>query len=289
MWLLAACNSPKNRDETAGHDTLEGTDIPQPKISDEQISGIINQIPAPIELSAMLKRSGASFDRDYLNDPENYSYYNTSFEQALNLGTYGADLGYSNLYEENQQSILYVGAIKELVDELRIGQFFNFNTIERLAEHRDLDSLILITTQDFNEVNEYFQEQQRSGLSVLMIAGGWIEALYIANQVYNNNPENTALRETIAEQKIVLERIIELLEQFQGSSDDFDDLYRDMASLMKVYQDVNIETAAGEPSSEEKDGVLVTRDNSSTTVNISEETLRQIQAISAKIRNGFIS
>ncbi|MBR9999330.1 MAG: hypothetical protein KFF73_10180, partial [Cyclobacteriaceae bacterium] len=221
LLVLAACQSPRKDSETALLDSLGNLEIPQPKISGEQIHEIINQIPAPIELSAMMKKSGAGYHKNYLNDPEKYSYYNTSFDQALNLGIYGADLGYSNLYEENQQSILYVGAIKELVDELRISQFFNFDTIERLAENRDLDSLILMTTQDFNEVNEYFQEQQRSGLSVLMIAGGWIESLFIANQVYENNRENSDLKETIAEQKIVLEKILELLEHYRGSSEDF--------------------------------------------------------------------
>jgi hypothetical protein len=289
LLLLAACQASDKRGDTTNLDSLGNLDIPQPKISEEQISEIINQIPAPIELSAMIKKSGETYNKNYLNDPESYAYYNTSFEQALNLGIYGADLGYSNLYEENQQSILYVGAIKELVDELRISQFFNFETIERLAENRDLDSLILMTTQDFNEVNAYFQEQQRSGLSVLMIAGGWIESLFIANRLYENNLENTDLRKTIGEQKIVLEKILELLEQYRESSEDFNNLHADMASLMEVYQNVEIETSYGKPSSEDEDGVLVTRDNTRATVKISDETINQIKLICTRIRNGFIS
>lgn len=289
LIVVASCRQGEKNRETTLLDSLENLEIPMPKISDEQINDIINQIPAPIELSAMMKKSGAGYNKNYLNDPEKYSYYNTSFEQALNLGIYGADLGYSNLYEENQQSILYVGAIKELVDELRIGQFFNFETIERLAEKRDLDSLILLTTQNFNEVNEYFQEQQRSGLSVLMITGGWIESLYIANEVYQNNPDNKELKETIGEQKIVLEKILELLAHFQGSSEDFEQLYQDMGSLMQVFNEVKIETIRGEPTYEEEEGVLVAKDQSSTNVTIQDETLQKIQSVCSRIRNGFIS
>ncbi len=289
LIILASCQSRKKNSETTLLDSLEKLEIPVPEISDKQISEIINQIPAPIELSAMMKKSGAGYNKKFLNEPEKYSYYNTSFEQALNLGIYGADLGYSNLYEENQESILYVGAIKELVDELRIGQFFNFETIERLAEKRDLDSLILLTTQNFNEVNEYFQEQQRSGLSVLMITGGWIESLFIANQVYENNLENIPLKETIGEQKIVLEKIMELLGYFQGSSEDFDQLLTDMGSLMQVFNEVEIETIPGEPTYEEKEGILVATDHSSTNVMITDETIKKIQSVCAKIRNGFVS
>jgi len=289
LIVVASCRQGEKNRETTLLDSLENLEIPMPQISDEQINDIINQIPAPIELSAMMKKSGAGYNKNYLNDPEKYSYYNTSFEQALNLGIYGADLGYSNLYEENQQSILYVGAIKELVDELRIGQFFNFETIERLAEKRDLDSLILLTTQNFNEVNEYFQEQQRSGLSVLMITGGWIESLYIANEVYQNNPDNKELKETIGEQKIVLEKIIELLAHFQGSSEDFDQLYQDMGSLMQVFNEVKIETIRGEPAYEEEEGVLIAKDQSTMHVTIQDETIHKIQSVCARIRNGFIS
>jgi len=289
MILLASCQSGKKNSETTLLDSLENLEIPIPEISDKQIHEIINQIPAPIELSAMMKKSGAGYNKNYLNDPDKYSYYNTSFEQALNLGIYGADLGYSNLYEENQQSILYVGAIKELVDELRISQFFNFETIERLAEKRDLDSLILLTTQNFNEVNEYFQEQQRSGLSVLMITGGWIESLFIANQVYENNLENIELKETIGEQKIVLEKIIELLGHYQGSSEDFNQLFSDMGSLLQVFKEVEIKTVYGEPTYEEEGGVLVAKDHSSTSVNITDEIIKKIQSECARIRNGFIS
>lgn len=289
LIVLASCQSRKKSRETTLLDSLENLEIPLPEISDEKIHEIINQIPAPIELSAMMKKSGAGYNKNYLNDPEKYSYYNTSFEQALNLGIYGADLGYSNLYEENQQSILYVGAIKELVDELRIGQFFNFETIERLAEKRDLDSLILLSTQNFNDVNEYFQEQQRSGLSVLMITGGWIESLFIANEVYENNLENIELKETIGEQKIVLEKIIELLSHYEGSSEDFDQLFTDMGSLMQAFNDVEIETVHGDPTYEEEDGVLVARDQSSTSILITDETIKKIQSVCARIRNGFIS
>ncbi len=289
LSFAVACSSPKKNKDIALLDSLERLEIPQPKIEDEQLNEIINQIPAPIELSSILKQSGARYNKNFLNEPENYSKYNSSFDRALNLGTYGADLGYSNIYEENQQSILYVGAIKELVDELRIDQFFNFQTIERLAEKRDLDSLLLLTTQNFNEVNNYFQEQQRSGLSVLMITGGWIEALYIANQVFLQNQENEALMETIGEQKIVLEKIIELLSFYMDSSDEFKTLFNDLNELSAIYQGVEIETVYGEPTYEEVNGVLVSKDNSTTTVNIDNNTVESIRESGNKIRNNIIN
>ncbi len=289
ILLIFACQSPKKQKDIVLLDSLEKLEIPQPEVSDEKLNEIINQIPTPLELSALLRESGARYNKNYLNDPENYSLYNSSFDRALNLGVYGADLGYSNLYQENQQSILYVGAIKELVDELRIDQFFNFETIERLAEKQDLDSLLLLTTQNFNEVNDYFQEQQRSGLSVLMIVGGWIEALHIANQVYTQTPENEALREKIGEQKIILEKIMELVSFYKDSSEDFSELYASLESMSAIFEEVNIEQEFGEPTYEEVNGVLVAKDNSITIVSIDDNTIKKIKDITTKVRKGLIS
>jgi hypothetical protein len=288
LIVAVACGSPKKDKDLALLDSLENLEIPQPVVEDEKLNDIINQIPAPIELSAILKQSGARYNKSFLNDPENYSKYNSSFERALNLGVYGADLGYSNIYEENQQSILYVGAIKELVDDLRIDQFFNFHTIERLAEKRDLDSLLLLTTQNFNDVNNYFQEQQRSGLSVLMITGGWLEALHVANEVFMQNTENEDLMETIGEQKIVLERIMELLSYYKDSSEEFNELYTELKTLSGIFEKVQIETTYGEPTFEEVNGVLVAKDNSRTTVTINPGIVSEIQETGSKIRNNII-
>ena len=78
---------------------------------------------------------------------------------------YGTDLGYTNIYEQNQDGVKYMASIKELADGLNIGQFFDIETIGRLATNsKNLDSLLLITTQNFNSINHYLQTQNRSNL-----------------------------------------------------------------------------------------------------------------------------
>lgn len=287
--LVFGCNSSKKNQDIALLDSLDQLEIQQPQlISKTEIQEIINQIPAPIELSALLKTSGARYDKAYLTNPEDFSKYNTAFLRAINLGIYGTDLGFSNLYEENQQCILYVGAIQELVDELRISQFFDFQTIERLSETRDLDSLLLITTQNFNQINDHFQQQDRAGLSALMISGGWLEAMHIAIEVYNLNKDNDALREKIGEQKLVVESILKLLHFFKDSSEDFMNLYTHFSELNTIFEQVSIEVNNAEPTIEEVDDVLVTTDNSTSTIVIARETVEAIQQKVIKIRDEVI-
>ncbi len=275
--LMFACVGRKQANEQVVLDSLNAAVGDQPVISQEVLDGIIQQIPSPLEMSALIKESGARYNSNYLNEPENYSKYDSGYKRSLNLGIYATDLGYSNLYEESQQSIFYVGAIKELTDELRIGQYFNFEMIENLAEKRDLDSLLLLSTQNFNDINDHFKEQQRPHLSALMLVGGWMEALHIACGVENQTAGNIALIEKIGEQKIVLSKIKELLSYFIEFDKDINNLFSQFLELEEIYNNVNIVEIYGEPTYEEVEGILEVKDNSSTTVNISDEAVDLIR------------
>ncbi|MCZ8216350.1 MAG: hypothetical protein O9262_08945, partial [Cyclobacteriaceae bacterium] len=121
--FLAACGG-KKPDETAFLESLDSAKTEGPSISEEVIGDILQQIPAPLEISVLLKESGQKYNIAYLNTPDNLSKYNSSFKKALNLGIYGTDLGYTNIYEQNQDGVKYMSSIKDLADGLNIGQFF---------------------------------------------------------------------------------------------------------------------------------------------------------------------
>ena len=286
--LFFACNNTREKNERELLDEMKGIKD-TPVVADSVLNSILQQIPSPLEMSALIKESGAKYNKNILNNPESYSKFNNSFERALNLGIYGADLGYSNLYEENQQCILYVGAIKELSDELRIDQFFNFRLIEKLADQRNLDSLLLISTQSFNQVNDYFQEQERPSLSILLLVGGWIEALHISSQTVMEASNNKPLIDKIGEQKFVLASILKLLGYFKDNGANFSKLNTDLQALNKIYEAVTIDKTYEKPTYEEVNGVLVTKDNSTSTVNIDHNTFMLIREKVEQIRSEIVS
>lgn len=262
-----------------------------PAISPEIISDILQQIPSPLEISILLKESGAKYDKKFLNSPDNISKYNSNFSKSLNLGIYGTDLGYTNIYEENQDGLFYLNSIKELADGLSIGQFFDFGTIKKLATNSsNLDSLLLITTQNFNSINTYLQEQKRSNLSILLLTGGWLEAVHITTEVYKKNPKNEALREKIGEQKIILGNIRLLLEFYKDTDPNFNDLYNSIVELDNEYQNIEIIYTYAEPTVKEVDGMLMIEDNSTQEIRITDENIAAISTkadeIRAKIING---
>lgn len=291
LSIFFACGNDKKTDEQAFLEGLDSAKTEGPTtISEEVIGDILQRIPSPLEISVLLKESGKRYNAGYLNSPDRVSTYNTNYKKALNLGVYGANLGYTNIYEQNQDGVKYMSAIKELADGLNIGQFFDIETIGRLATNsKNLDSLLLITTQNFNSINQYLQTQGRSNLSVLLLAGGWIEALHILCEVANANPGNQELQEKIGEQKIILENIMLLLKFYETSDQNMASLLTDLDQLKRAYDKVNITYTYKESTFEIVDGVMVIKDNSTSTIDITNDNISEIRNISSDIRSKIIS
>ncbi|MEQ8302358.1 MAG: hypothetical protein RIB47_03120 [Cyclobacteriaceae bacterium] len=287
--LLISCGQGKKPDEQAFLNSLDSTQNAASSIDSEVIGSILDQIPSPLEISVLLKESGAKYTPSLLNSPDNIHLYNNNYKKALNLGIYGTDLGYTNIYEQNQEGVRYLSAIKSLADELNIGQFFDIETIGRLASNsRNLDSLLLITTQNFNSINHYLQQQSRANLSVLLLTGGWLEAVQVTCQVAAKNPDHRELQEKIGEQKITLEQIL-LLFSFYENDANMASLLNDLRELEQIFEKVNIVYTYAESTMEVVDGVAVIKDNSTTTIEITNQDVLDIMNKTNAIRTKIIS
>ena len=288
VLVLAACSS-KKPDDQAFLKSLDSVQTKGTTIDEEVINSILQQIPSPLEISVLLKESGTKYNSNILNTTDNLSKYNSNYKKALNLGVYGTDLGYTNIYEQNQDGIKYLTSIKSLADGLNIGQFFDIETIARLAANsKNLDSLLLITTQNFNSINHYLQTQSRANLSVLLLTGGWIEAMQITCQVAAKDPKNKNLQEKIGEQKIILEQIVLLL-SFYKDDENMASLLKDLSDLKVAFDKINIIYTYKESTMKIVDGVAVIEDNSTTTINITDKDIAAITSLTNSIRNKIIS
>lgn len=287
--ILCSCTSDKKPDDQAFLESLDTTKTAGSGVDEEVINSILDQIPSPIEISMLLKESGSKYNAALLNPSDNLPRYNSNFNKALNLGIYGTDLGYTNIFGNNQDGIKYISSIKSLADELNIGQFFDVKTIGRLATNsKNLDSLLLITTMNFNQINHYLQSQSRDNLSVLLLTGGWLEAMQITCQTAAKNPQNKQLQETIGEQKIILEQIM-LLFSFYKEDSNMVSLMEDLNQLKVAFDKININYTYKESTMEIVDGVAVIKDNSTTTIDITQENIEEIKNITNSIRTKIIN
>jgi hypothetical protein len=132
--LLAGCSSEDaDSNEELLKEASEASKVNQKKISDEVIGDLIKSIPSPLEISFLIKETNKVYDPELLNDAGNHAMYTSSYNKALNLGIYGTDLGYISLYNHTADAISYISALRDLSDQLGIGQFYNFEQIKHLA------------------------------------------------------------------------------------------------------------------------------------------------------------
>ena len=257
------------------------------KVSVEALDDMLQSIPPPVEMAALLKESGAEYNRALLNPPENIEIYNTSLKKALNLGIYGADLGYINIYEKTNSALSYLNCLKRLADDLKVGQFLDYNTLKRLATNsHDVDSLLNLTTSSLNDIDAYLREQKRGSLSALMITGAWVECLHISCQVIKEKPIRE-IEETIGEQKPILENLILILSLYK-SDPYFANILSHFELLKTEFNKVKITYEYRPPVSKEINGQLVVEDNSSSTVHITEEMLKKITDAIERTRDKMV-
>jgi hypothetical protein len=258
------------------------------EISEEVMQDIVQNISSPVEMAAMIKDLGVPYSNRYISPTDRVGNLTTSFQQALNLGIYAADLGYLNMYNKTSAVIDYLTAIKTLSDAIKVGQFFDFTTLKRLATNsKNLDSLMYISVHSFNQMDKYLHSNNRTNLSALMVTGVWIEGLYLGTQVYKVTP-NQQLAERIGEQKLTLDQLMLILEKYQRDKQ-YTKLLEDLQLLKDLFKTVNIRIEKGEPEMIEENGMLTIVQNDKSIIEITPELLTSIIATTEQVRNRLIS
>jgi hypothetical protein len=259
------------------------------KLSEEAIADIVQNIASPVEIAAILQALNVPFSAEYLAATQGADRLTTNFQKAVMLGIYGADLGYLNMYEKTGNSVDVLSTIKRLADGLRVGQYFDFETLKRLSVNKsDLDSLLFMSVNSYNQIDQYLRENGRGSISALMIAGVWIEGQYLATQVVSDHPDKI-LRDRIGEQKIILGDLLMLLRPYRESSAEYAALYFMMEQISTSYHDVRITYRLGEPETIEQDGRLVMIQHEESMVEMADDQLMKIADLSKEVRNKLIS
>jgi hypothetical protein len=201
--LLAACSPSEPAPAEVEVIAEEGLDI-------TEADNMIRQLPSPIEMAILVKHSGGEYNASLLNPIQNIDRYATVGKKTVNMGTYSADVGYTSLYKQTQETVFYLNNISKLSDAIGLSDAFDksmFERVESNIEHRD--SLLMILSKAYDASNEYLKVNDRLNTSLLMLAGGWIETMYLAanlGETGGRPNQDIALR--AAQQDLVLKKII---------------------------------------------------------------------------------
>jgi hypothetical protein len=290
MVLAIATGSCKS----GGQGKNAGDEIPDSvlnegiEFSQEVMQDIVQNISSPVEMASLIKELGVPYSNKYISPTNRVKNLTTSFQQSLNLGIYAADLGYLNMYNKTSVVIDYLTSIKTLADAIKVGQFFDFTTLKRLATNsKNLDSLMYISVHSFNQMDIYLHSNNRTNLSALMVTGVWIEGLYLGTQVYKVS-SSQELAERIGEQKITLEQLMLIFDKYRKDKQ-YTKLLQELQLLKELFSSVNIRTEKGEPEMIEENGMLTIVQNDKSIVEMTPELLTSIINTTEQVRNRLIS
>lgn len=284
---IVACGGNKNPDENkapleSGANELTNKDEFF-KDREQALKQIFFSIPAPIEMADMIKDAGFSFDKAMLNSVDKVAKYVDEENRAINLGIYAADLSYSTVFEQKQESVNYLAAAKTLASALGIEAAMDEKFMERVQKNQNnKDSLLSYVTLSYQNVNAYLKEGKRTDVSALIVSGAWLETLYLSTQ-YAGKKGEKAMKQRVAEQTYSLDQLVSYLNLF-ATSDRVNHLKEDLTRLQAIYKDVIV--VKGETSVAKEGGV--TTIGSTETVTMSDATLAKIAAETVVIRSKYI-
>lgn len=272
----------------------EGLDMPDSvkakalDIAEGQLTEIVKNISSPVEIGVLLQQVNAPYSEKYLATTEHIDAYNTNFKRALNLGIMGVDLGYMSMYKKTMSMMSYVSSIKNLADNLGVGQFYDFNQLKRMiTSSYNVDSMAYMSVESFNQMDDYLHKNKRSNISALIVTGLWLESLYLPLQIYMDKPKDE-IAQRIGEQKIIISSLVIILENF-AVDPSFAELTKDVKRIKQVYDKIKITIEMGEPETIEKDGMLTIVQNETSHVEISEAQVKEINKLVTALRTKIIS
>lgn len=287
ILLFSACKTENNKEKNVESAIEEAIEVDEKLVNNfNKAKQVFYALPSPIETIMLIKRSGATYDEELLNPTENISNYNTSKDRALNLGVFSADLSYSSLFDQTQTSIKYMSASKRLADELGILNAIDEETIGRLERNvNNRDSVMDILSDSFSNSNSFLKENDRAETAALIIAGGWLEGLYIATQLAQTTDANNELIDRIIDQKISLETLLSLLNEFPDN-DDVKDVIVKFEEIKTVFDKIQVVSSKVEPDTDSD--AKITTLNAKTDIFISEQVFDSLLVRVDRLRNEVV-
>jgi len=286
---MYSCNGCENK--TTKEKDLINADVP---INDQLVDDfnksklIFYSLPSPLETATLIKKAGASYDVDLLNDVNNVPKYNTNMKMALNLGIYSADMSYTSLFDQMQHTLNYMNASRKIAEKLGVMGAIDDNTIKLLEKNlNDRDIVMEIISETFMNSNAYLTENDRPALMAMVLVGGWVEGLYIATQLARGSVEkNPILIDRIVYQKLSLQTVISLLNTHKNNSD-IEYIVDFMYELKDIYDEIKINNSKVEAETIPEQQMTIIRADSETQ--ISPDVFTRLIEKVKEIRSAFIS
>ncbi len=230
--MLTSCGGDKTE---ATDDLAAGVDSAKTELAQAQITETFFQVPSPGEMLTFIKMVGGKNNKNisFLNNVDNQKNYSDNKSKALNFGIYSCDLSYCSIFEIGTEALKYFKTVKQLGDQIGVSSALKPEMMKRLEGNiGNSDSLAVITDDVYFSSFETLENSKQGPTLSLVVAGGWIESLFIATSLAKYE-ENSQIVERLADQKYTLDNLIEFLKKHEADAS--------VASVVKQFTELQAE------------------------------------------------
>jgi hypothetical protein len=246
--ILSSCGDKEVKSEDM--DVADSTKVETSTVS--PVSETFFQVPSPGEMLTFIKMVGGKNNKNtsFLNSPDNQKSYNDSKAKALNFGIYSCDLSYCSIFEIGSEAVKYFKVVKVLGDQIGVSTAIKPEILKRLESNiSNPDSLAVITDDVYFSSFDALEDSKQGPTLALVVAGGWIESLYIATQLSKYDAKSPVV-ERLADQKYTLENLIEFLKKHESDAN-VAAVKADFEGLMNEYNKLSETDAASKEASKD--------------------------------------
>ncbi|OQX99709.1 MAG: hypothetical protein B6I24_01870 [Bacteroidetes bacterium 4572_128] len=187
-------------------------------------------IPSPFLAISLFEKLEIKFLDNIINlSDRNIENYESDFKKSLNLGIYIADFGYLKSYKKAEKSHKCYLEIKKLSSQLKLNNIIN-DEIKNRIENNLKDSIFEIYNVVLEKINIFLKKNEKNETKVLILIGVYFESLHFLLQNYLFI-QNLELRKYIAEQKISIENIMNLMRPYCKYSKEINELTLKLVDL----------------------------------------------------------
>jgi len=225
------------KDGTSGkqHSKVE---MEQIKIIESQIEANVYPLPTSAAVIKMLTELEVGYIIGISNPVENTKKYFSSTKRAINLGVYGADLSYATLYNQQQQVINILDAIRSLSNELNMSAIYNEELYDNMKKNFDnRDELVNTLTNAFNDTYSYLSENDQQALALLVVGGAWVEGMYLTTHVSEAAYQVAGISGVLLEQKKSFELFLEITNPY-ANDQNVSDFVKVLSPVKEVYEGI---------------------------------------------------
>jgi hypothetical protein len=217
----------------------------QKSIEDQKKDTIENAIeknvyplPTSAEVIKMLTEFEVGYTIGITNPVENTKKYFSQTSRAINVGVFGADLSYATLYNQQQEVINYLNAIRSLANELNMSKIYNEDLYTKIRNNFDKrDTLVSILTTSFNDTYGYLSDNDQQPLALLVVGGAWVEGMYLTTQVSDAAYQYEGISRVLLEQKKSLDLYLDITKVYDNDPI-VSDFVKKLGPVIKVYEGI---------------------------------------------------